>query len=206
MTDSTNTKGQAYSLLGPDMLRASWAWYLALGLTMVVVGALAVALPGVTGLGVTLLLGWLMIIGGVVQALHAFSAPRWVGFFVQAMAAVLYLLVGYLVLANPLASMLTLTILLTAFLLAEGFFRIVLAFQLRPATHWGWIALSGGVAVLLGMMIWTGLPGDSLWVIGTLVGVNIIVNGASTIMLAWAAREAAEGASLDNQNQTFTRA
>lgn len=170
-----------------NLLKQSWGWFFAVGAAMVVVGTMAVTVPGLASLGVTLLLGWMLLIGGVVQGVHAFTVRRWRGFLVQAVIAVLYVGVGLLFLANPLGGMFTLTLVVTAFLLIEGVFRLVTALQTRPAANWSWIAMSGIVSIVLASMIWAELPGDALWIIGLLVGVNIIFNGFSMIMVAMAA-------------------
>jgi uncharacterized membrane protein HdeD (DUF308 family) len=172
---------------GSDALSENWGWFLALGIAMTAVGVMAVILPGLAGLGLTLMLGWLLLVGGLVQGIHAFFARAWKGFFVQALTAILYLIVGLILLANPLEGMLTLTYLLAAFLLIEGVFKIAMAFQIRPATNWGWVFLSGVMALVLSAVVWVNLPGDFVWVLGLLVGVNIIFSGCSTMMIALAA-------------------
>ena len=171
----------------PDVLRENWGWFFALGIAMIVLGAMAIILPGLAGLTLALMLGWLLLIGGFVQGIHAFYSRGWTGFFIQALMAILYVVVGIMLLANPLQGLLTLTVLLAAFLLIEGVFRIVEAFQIRPAANWGWVLLSGIVSLLLAGVIWARLPGDALWVLGVLVGVNIIFSGCSMLMLGLAA-------------------
>lgn len=172
---------------GSDALAENWGWFLALGVAMTAVGVMAVILPGLAGLGLTLMLGWLLLVGGLAQGIHAFFARAWKGFFIQALTAILYVVVGLILLANPLEGMLTLTFLLAAFLLMEGVFKIAMAFQIRPATNWGWVFLSGVVALVLSAVVWANLPGDFVWVLGLLVGVNIIFSGCSTMMIALAA-------------------
>ncbi|MBN1910644.1 MAG: HdeD family acid-resistance protein [Pirellulales bacterium] len=187
MTAETDTNVTRTPDSDADVLQRSWGWFFALGAAMVVLGAMAISLPGVASLAVTLVLGWMLLIGGVVQGVHAFTVRRWDGFFAQAIVAVLYVGVGLMLVVNPLAGMFTLTLVVAAFLLVEGLFRLVMALQVRPSTNWGWIALSGVVSIVLAGLIWAELPGDALWIIGLLVGVNIIFNGFSMIMLAMAA-------------------
>ncbi|MBN2024171.1 MAG: HdeD family acid-resistance protein [Pirellulales bacterium] len=201
MSDLTGKSGTTCPAAGPGVVRENWCWFVALGLAMIVFGALAITLPGLAGLGVTLLLGWLLVVAGAVQGVHAFGAGRWSGRVVQTLVAALYVLMGALVLTHPLAGMVTLTVLLAAFLLVEGFFRILLALQLRPTTNWSWVALSGAISVALGAMIWGGLPGDVMWAVGLLVGVNMVFNGSATLMLAWAARDAARATTPGNHGQ-----
>ena len=187
MSSEFGTSTPRPSFGGRDALTENWGWFLALGIAMTAVGVMAVILPGLAGLGLTLMLGWLLLVGGIAQGVHAFFARAWKGFFVQALTAILYLVVGLILLTNPLEGMLTLTYLLAAFLLIEGVFKIAMAFQIRPVTNWGWVFLSGIVSVALSAVIWANLPGDFVWVLGLLVGVNIIFSGCSMMMIALAA-------------------
>lgn len=171
-----------------ELSTESWGWFLALGIAMVVVGAMAVILPGVAGLGLALMLGWLLLIGGIIQGIHAFYARAWGGFFMEAMLAVLYAMVGAMLLADPLRGLLMLTVILAVFLALEGVFRIAMAWRVRPMANWGWIMLSGFVSLALAAVIWANLPGDALWVLGLLVGINMIFSGSAMAMFGWAIR------------------
>ena len=172
-----------------ESLQSNWGWFLALGIALVVVGALAICLPAVATSITVFALGWLLIIGGVIQAIHAFTAGKWGGTVWELLTAILYGVVGILLLANPVVSMFALTIFLVAFLLIEGFFQIVTAFQVRENRGWGWVLFSGIVAVILAGMIWFNLPGDAIWIIGLMIGINIVFSGWGMMMVALAARE-----------------
>jgi len=170
-----------------DVIRDRWGWFLALGVALIVLGAIAIALPGLTSLGVTIMLGWLLLIGAIVQAVHAFTVPRWSGFTIGIITAVLYGIVGVLLLSNPLAGMLTLTIVLAAYFAIEGICKIVLSIQMKKLSKsWGWVLFSGLVSLALAAIIWAALPGDAFWVLGLLVGINFIFSGWATVMLALA--------------------
>jgi uncharacterized membrane protein HdeD (DUF308 family) len=173
---------------GQSTLRENWTWFLALGITMILVGTMAVVLPALATLGTTLVLGWLLVLGGVVQGCHAFFVRNWNGFFMQGLTAFLYLMVGFLVLANPVGAVFTLTLLLAAFFLFEGMVKMFLAFQVRPATNWGWIFFSGLLALVMAGIIWMNWPGDALWVMGLLVGINVLFGGWATVMFALGAK------------------
>lgn len=172
-----------------ESLQSNWGWFLALGVALVIVGALAICLPAVATSITIFALGWLLIIGGVIQAIHAFTAGKWGGTVWELLTAILYGVVGILLLANPVISMFALTIFLVTFLLIEGFFQIITAFQVRHNSSWGWVLFSGIVAVVLAGMIWFNMPGDAIWVIGLLIGVNIVFTGWGMMMIALAARE-----------------
>lgn len=172
-----------------ESLQNSWGWFLALGVALVVVGALAICLPAMATELTIFTLGWLLIVGGVIQAIHAFTAGKWGGTVWELLTAILYGVVGILLLANPVVSMFALTIFLVAFLLIEGLFQIITAFQVRNNSSWGWVLFSGVVAVILAAMIWFNMPTDAIWVIGLLVGVNIVFSGWGMIMVSLAARD-----------------
>ncbi|HLA83959.1 MAG TPA: HdeD family acid-resistance protein [Thermoguttaceae bacterium] len=165
-------------------LQENWGWFLALGIGMITVGTLAIVFSGLATLSATIVLGWTLVLGGIVQGLHAFFVRNWSGFFMQCVAAFLYVLVGFMVLANPVGAVLMLTLLLGAFFLFEGIVKVMIAFQLRPAENWYWLFFSGLVSLVLSAVIWMNWPGDALWVVGLLLGVNILFSGWSTVMFA----------------------
>src|SRR5437773_6633069 len=107
-----------------DAVRAGRAWFLALGVGLLLLGILAIAVPFVATLATTLFIGWLLIVGGVAQAVHAFQNRRWAGFPWAVVSSVLYVIAGILVVANPLVGTLTLTLILAGFFLANGLVKI----------------------------------------------------------------------------------
>lgn len=171
-----------------NALQNAWGWFLGLGIAMVFVGTAAIVFSGIATLAMTFVLGWLLIIGGIAQGVHSFFARQWGGFFMQILAAFLYLVVGVMLLANPIGGVVTLTLLITVFFAFEGAFKILTAFQMRPTENWGWVLFSGILAFVLAGIIWAGWPGDAIWVVGLLVGVNILFSGWATIMLALGAK------------------
>lgn len=183
-----------------ESLQNNWGWFLVLGVALVIVGALAICLPALATEITIFALGWLLIVGGVIQAIHAFTAGKWGGTVWELLTAILYGIVGILLLANPVLSMFALTIFLVAFLLIEGFFQIITAFQVRDNSSWGWVLFSGVVAIVLAGMIWFNMPSDALWVLGLLIGVNIIFSGWGMMMVALAARD--EVAQVTTTSQT----
>ena len=129
-----------------------------------------------------LLLGWLLIIGGVLEAVYAFWQERWGAFFIDLTVGILYAVVGFMMVANPGVAALTLTLLIAMFLILAGLFRTVAAIAARPP-HWGWLLAHGVVSLVLGILIWRQWPVSGLWVIGLFVGIELLLNGATLIML-----------------------
>jgi uncharacterized membrane protein HdeD (DUF308 family) len=169
-------------------LQQNWGWFLALGIGMIFVGTMAIVLPALATLSATIVLGWLLVLGGVFQGVHAFYVRNWGGFFMQGLAAFLYLMVGFLLVYNPVEAVFLLTLLLAVFFLFEGVVKVFQSFQVRPSQNWGWIFFSGILSFVLSAIIWMNWPGDAFWVIGLLVGVNILFGGWATVMLALGAK------------------
>jgi len=174
-------------------LRKQWVWLLALGIGHVLIGGVAIAVPFLATVGVVAVIGIAMLAAGIAQIVGAFSSARWSGVFVHIMVGVLYGVTGFFVLENPIAGASALTLLLAMFFFASGIFRIV--FSLRERfLNWGWTLLNGAVTLLLGVIIWRQLPESALWIVGLLVGIDLIFTGWTSIMLAFAVRSAGEPA------------
>jgi uncharacterized membrane protein HdeD (DUF308 family) len=171
-----------------EALSRNWGWLLALGILMIILGVFAIAAPQVATIAVQLTLGWILVISGVAEGIHAFMARGWRGFLLELLSAILYLVVGVLLLTNPLKGALALTILLAGFLIVEGVFKIVTALRVREHRGWGWLLASGIISVILGLMIWAEWPASGLWVIGLLVGIQLVFTGWALVMLSLAAR------------------
>ena len=176
-------------LVGLAEVRRNWGWFLGLGIALVALGMIALGAVVATTIVSVLLFGWLLLVGGLLEAVHAFWRERgWSGFFLDLLGGILYVVVGFLIVANPAATAVTLTMLIALFLMFGGIFRIVVAFMLR-VPHWGWLVVHGGVNLLLGMAIWTRYPWDGLWVIGMFIGIELLFNGWTLIMLGLAAKK-----------------
>jgi len=174
-------------------LKNEWFWFLALGIGLVVVGLIAVGAAFLATLATVAVFGVLLVVGGIAQTVSAFWSPRWRGLLVHMLTGILYLVVGYIVIDNPVESAMALTLLIAAFLVVVGVFRIVVAL-LEQFHNWGWYLLSGCIAALLGMLILKQWPGSGVWVIGLFLGVEMIFNGLAWIMMAVGLRRLVRGA------------
>ena len=158
---------------------------------MVIAGIFAVSLPLTTGLAVAIWLGWVLSFVGIVQLVYAWQTRNEGGFILKLFVGLLYSGAGLFLLINPLKGVVTLTLSLATFLLIEGICEVVLAFRLRSfSPNWAWILGHGGITLILGAVIWSGWPSSSAWVIGLLVGINIISSGISRIVISSATRTA----------------
>jgi uncharacterized membrane protein HdeD (DUF308 family) len=173
-------------------MHAHWKLFLAEGILMLVLGLLAIAVPEVASLAITILIGWLFFIGGIFRTLSVLRHRHMPGFWWSLLTAVLAIALGLILLLRPIAGVLTLTLALIVFFVVEGISAILLAIEhRRHLPSWGWILLSGLVDLLLACLIWDGWPSSAGWAIGLLVGINMVFVGISLIMTALAARKMA---------------
>jgi uncharacterized membrane protein HdeD (DUF308 family) len=174
-------------------LRPIWGVLLALGIVLIVLGILAISDYFFATWLTVLLLGGFVLVAGGVQIAAAFGSRRWAGFFLHLLAGALYLALGFLMVARPERAAIGLTLLLAVLFLGSGLARIISALSHR-FHNWGWVLLNGVIDLILGVMIWMEWPGSGLWVIGLLVGIDLLFNGWSCIMLALAIRGATAAA------------
>ncbi len=173
----TNTLGSGKSII--------WT------IILIIFGFLAIALPFATSWGVVVVIAWLIIFSGGFQFIHAFQSHG-VGHIVwKVLVAILYLIVGIYFLLHPLIGVAAFTFALAVFFVVEGIFDLVAYFQNRQATGSGWILFDGIVTLILGILVWRQWPSSSLWVIGTLVGISMIMTGTTRLMMSLAARRLA---------------
>jgi len=158
-------------------------WLVGVGALLAVLGLVALATSVLTTFLTVELLGILLVIGGIAQAVHAVSSAAWRGFFLSLLAGALYIVVGVLALARPVETAMALTLLFAAFLMVTGVFRI-LAVAAVPLPNRGWVLLAGIVTLLLGVGLWASWPVSSLWLIGAYVGIEMFLSGLSLVMLA----------------------
>jgi uncharacterized membrane protein HdeD (DUF308 family) len=171
------------------IVRAHWKLFLIEGVILVVLGLLAIAVPMVAGLAVTILFGWLFLISGIVGLFTTFSMRHAPGFWWSLVSGVLGVVVGGWLLIQPDVGLVSLTYLLIAFFMIEGIATIMFALDHRAALsgRWGWMLTSGIVDLLLAAVILAGLPGTVDWALGLIVGINMLFGGASMIGMALAA-------------------
>jgi uncharacterized membrane protein HdeD (DUF308 family) len=171
-------------------VREHWKAFLFEGILLAVLGLAAIVVPTLASLAVTIFLGWLFLIGGIGGLMITFWAPRIPGFWWSLLSAALALLVGVLLVIQPVRGMLTLTIVVGAYFLAEGAVTIMYALEHRRelSQRWGWLLTAGLMDIIVAFVIIVGLPGTAAWAIGLLVGLNMMFGGTTLIGMALAAR------------------
>jgi uncharacterized membrane protein HdeD (DUF308 family) len=175
-----------------DAVREHWKALLIEGILLVIFGLAAMIVPPAASLAVTILLGWLFLISGIAGLALTFYARELPGFWWSLISAALAVLAGLILLAQPAQGVLTLTIVVGAYFLAEGIATIMYALEHRRelSGRWSWMLIAGLMDILIAAIIVTGLPGSALWAIGLLVGINLLFGGATLIGVALAARNA----------------
>jgi len=178
------TRSDVVGLGSMDAVQERRAWFIGLGIVLVLLGALAIAVPFVATLATTLFIGWLLLISGIVHGVHALQNRRWAGFPWALLSSILYIIAGVLIILNPVVGTLTLTLVLAMFFLINGFVKLVRGLQHRATGVWGWMTADGVISLLLGGLILARWPSTAVWAIGLLVGIDFVVSGASMLMLA----------------------
>src|SRR5437764_3743559 len=166
-------------------LRRKWGWFLALGIVMIVFGMIALAIMPAATIGTVLILGWLMIFSGIVEAVHGFQVRSWGGFFLHLLGGIVGVLIGLLVVTHPVAGALAWTLLFASFFTVIGIFRVAAAITLK-FPHWGWAVFDGIVTLALGILLWAEWPFSGFWFLGLAVGISLILRGWSYLMFALA--------------------
>ncbi len=169
-------------------LSKDWLWFFLLGVLLIVGGVVALTYPFVSSVGLVLVLGAILIIGGVATVIESFWAGRWGAFLLQLLVGILYIMAGLAIRDSPLESTGFLTLFIAAFFILVGTFRIVVSLVER-FPQWGWALLNGVVTLIAGIIIYDSFPASAMWVIGLLIGLEMIFNGWTWIMLALSIRK-----------------
>ena len=168
-------------------------WSIFMGVISALLGLFLIAYPMATATITTLLLGWTMILVGIVQFVFALHSRTPGNFFLRLLSGVLYGIAGVALAVFPLEGVATLTVVLGTLLLVQAVLAAVTAFQIRPAEGWGWFLFDAVASLALGTLIIVKWPSSSFWAIGTLVGVAVLMGGIARIGVASKIRSGASG-------------
>jgi uncharacterized membrane protein HdeD (DUF308 family) len=175
-----------------NALHQHWRLYLAEGIALVILGFIAILVPPIATLAVTIVLGWLFLISGLIGLYTTFMLRHAPGFWWSLISAALGVLVGGMLLAQPVSGAFSLTLVVIAFFIIEGVASIMFALEHKRelSGRWGWMLVSGIVDLILAMFVFAGLPSTAAWAIGLLVGINMVFGGSALIAMALHARNA----------------
>ncbi|HYY37286.1 MAG TPA: HdeD family acid-resistance protein [Xanthobacteraceae bacterium] len=173
-------------------IREHWVLFLIEGIVLVVLGVLAIIIPPIATIAVTIFLGWLFLISGIVGLVTTFWARHAPGFWWSLLSAVVAIAAGIVLLGWPVPGAVSLTLLLIVFFIIEGVLSIMYALEHKKelSGRWGWMLISGIIDLILAAIIWGGLPGTAAWALGLLVGINMLFGGSAMIAMALHARHA----------------
>jgi uncharacterized membrane protein HdeD (DUF308 family) len=189
---SMNQPGDANRLQAlASTMHEHWVMFLVEGLVLLALGFLAILIPPLATLGVTILFGWLFLISGVMGLIATFYARQAPGFWWSLLSAVLGIGAGLVLLTSPGSGAVSLTLILIVFFLIEGVASVMYALDHRQqlSGSWGWMLMSGIIDLILAAMVFAGLPGSAAWAIGLLVGINMIFGGSALVAMALHARK-----------------
>lgn len=172
-------------------VKAHWKAFLFEGILLAVLGLAAMIVPPLASLAVAIFLGWMFLISGIAGLVVTYWARAMPGFWWSLFSAALAVLAGLVLLARPVQGVLTLTIVVGVYFLIEGITTIMYALEHRRelSERWSWLLVSGVMDILIACLIISGLPGSAEWAIGLLVGINLVLGGASLVGMALAARK-----------------
>ena len=173
-------------------LRSHWKLFLIEGIVLMILGLAAVMLPLIATLATAILVGWVFLLSGIIGLAATFRMRHAPGFWWSLLSGIIGIVAGVVLLRWPLSGALSLTLVLTIFLVLEGVVSIMFALEHKRelSGRWGMMLLSGLVDLLLAGIIFAGLPGTAAWAIGLLVGINMIFGGSALIAMALHARDA----------------
>ena len=171
-------------------VKAHWKAFLFEGILLAILGIAAMIVPPLASLAITIFLGWMFLISGIGGLFITYWARNMPGFWWSLFSAALAVLAGGVLLARPVQGVLTLTIVVGAYFLAEGVTTIMYALEHRKelSGRWSWLLVAGLMDMLIAFFIIAGLPGSAEWALGLLVGINMLFGGATLIGMALAAR------------------
>jgi len=169
-------------------VRTAAGWSIVLAILMIALGCLAIFMPMVTGITASIFFAWILLISGFVYFFYAFTAEGAGGVLWRLLIGVLYIIGGLYLMFNPAIALESLTFALAVILGCEGIFQLIGFFAVRALPGAGWLLFDGIISVLLAVYIGNGWPANSSWVLGTVVGVNLLFSGFNRLMYSSAVR------------------
>jgi uncharacterized membrane protein HdeD (DUF308 family) len=164
-------------------------WFIATALMFMLLGILAIIMPLVAGLALTVLVSWVLIFGGVAHLVAAFGSGGVGRVLWKILVGFAYLGGGFYFITHPLIGLGSLTLLLAGVFLAEAVFEVIVYSRVHGAHGSGWLLVNALMALILSGLIWEGWPSSSVWAIGTLVGLKLLMTGTSRLAFALSSRK-----------------
>jgi uncharacterized membrane protein HdeD (DUF308 family) len=159
------------------------SWSIVLGVVLILTGLAAIVLPFFAGIAASVFFGWLLMVGGIAHLVYAWSERGAGAVLWQILIGIVYLIASIYMLVLPVAGVVTLTLILSFYILFEGIFELVVYFRLRSLRGTVWFLVDGVISLLLAALIFFQWPSSSLWAIGTLVGISLLLSGIARVTL-----------------------
>jgi uncharacterized membrane protein HdeD (DUF308 family) len=166
-----------------------WGWFLGLGILQIIIGVVCWIDVVAASLAATVVIGVLLLIGGMVQVIHAFTVRGWSGFLLYVLMGILYVVGGLLLMDEPIRGSLIITIVISVLLIISGVARLVMAVTHRHMPGLWLVILSGIVSFAVGVMLYATLPWSSLWVLGTLIAIELVFHGIAWVQFGLALKK-----------------
>lgn len=193
MSISVNEASAVLRAAVRDTIRRRSLLFLIQGLALAAAGVLALIFPAFASAAATALIGWLLIISGIVQAASLIGVTKVPYFWLDLVAVALAILVGWLLVSRPEAGLTVITFLMLVFFMVGGIQRVIFALMIRPMPDWGWVLGSGLVAIACALILFQNLPEAAGWLLAFLLGLNLIAVGGAQAWLAWRLRKSVPG-------------
>lgn len=176
----------------PDVnVKKSTGWIIALSIVLIILGMLAILVPGIASAFFTLVMGWIALISGVVMIVQSFVSKPVRGFWLNLIVGLFYVIAGIYILSNLAAALLALTFAFGILFIVEGIYTIIMAFTNRAGHRMSWlVVLNGIITLILGIMVLNRFPFSAIWLIGLYVGISLLMSGISLLAAALATRRA----------------
>jgi uncharacterized membrane protein HdeD (DUF308 family) len=163
--------------LGYTHITSKWGWFVALGIVLILVGIFALIDTVAFTIASVIFIGAMLAVGGIFQIVHAFMTKTWGSFFLNILMGLLYTVGGFLIMQEPVQGSFVITLMLIVALAIGGVMRIVIAFQHRELKYWWLLVLGGVISLVLAYLLFASLPWSGLWVLGTLIAVELLIQG-----------------------------
>ena len=174
---------QAFDVQIPHELVQYWGWFLVFGICLLLLGVVAIARSVTATIVSMLFFGWLLILACGIEVAQAILVGHWAGFFHHLVAAILFGVTGFMIVTRPLLGAEVVTAVMAVFFLISGLFQFIGSLWVA-LPGWGWQAVDGIIAFVLGLLVLAQWPASGLWVIGLFLGIDLIFYGAAWIALA----------------------
>ncbi|MFL5257880.1 MAG: HdeD family acid-resistance protein [Rhodopila sp.] len=180
--------------LGYVHMTSKWGWFVALGIVLILVGLFALIDTVAFTIVSVIFIGAMLAVGGIFQIIHSFMTKTWGSFALNLGMGILYTVGGFLIMNEPVQGSVIITIFLIAALVVGGIMRIMVGLRHRELKGWWLLVLGGIVSVVVAVMLYAMLPWSGLWVLGTLIAIELLIQGFTWLQFGLSLRRLGHGA------------